>query len=127
MCFPRGSGFQGRERAPHFQASTHLHPRVIQTHSRRRQYGRHTTYPHTVTELPSPTSQARIREEGGSPHHSQRARKKERSKADLRQSVLRTGEKTKLGEELGLPGRRCCRMEGGLFHTGPWESKRAGV
>lgn len=49
----------------------------------------------------------------------QGARKKERSKTDLRLSVLRTGEKTKLGEELGQPGRRSCRMEGGLVHCWP--------
>lgn len=44
---------------------------------------------------------------------SQRARKKE-SKTGLRQSVLRTGERTEW-EELGQPGRRRCRMEGELF------------
>lgn len=109
-----------REGSPCFQATTSLYPRQIQTHSGRKQpAGTRYTFS-TVTESSSPTSQARISEEAGRARTTnQGARKKEKSKTDLRLSVLRTGEKTKLEDEFSQPGHRSCRMEGGLFRCWP--------
>lgn len=67
-----------------------------------------------ITEQSRPTSQARIREERDGPDH-QPVSTEERKQDGFEAECIENRREDKVGEELGQPGRRRCRMEGGLF------------
>lgn len=67
-----------------------------------------------ITEQSRPTSQARIREERDGPDH-QPVSTEERKQDRVEAECIENRREDKVGEELGQPGRRRCKMEGGLF------------
>lgn len=85
-----------REGSPGFQATTHPYPQQNQSHKQPTETRHTLTHRNGVVQRPLPRPESG-RKWGRAQTTSQGARNKERSKTDLRLSVLRTGEKNKVG------------------------------